>query len=68
VQIISQTSNYLLEMINKLIASVNSNDSSFELEEHAIDIVKLISNIVEEQKAEKYPLRYDFNRYRYFMQ
>jgi len=52
VETILQTGNHLLEMINKLITSANFNDSSFKLEEHAVDIVKLISNIVEEKKTE----------------
>ena len=52
VQIISQTSSDLLKIIDKLIASVNFDNSSFKLEENAVDIVKLISDIIEKQKAE----------------
>jgi len=50
-QNILNAGNHLLELVNKILKSTNMQNNSFKIEEHAVDIVKLISDIVEEEKA-----------------
>ncbi|ADN09117.1 sensor histidine kinase [Sulfurimonas autotrophica] len=49
-QNIFNAGNHLLELVNKILKSTNMQNNSFKIEEHAVDIVKLISDIVEEEK------------------
>lgn len=49
-QNIFKVGNQLFELVNKIIRSTNMQNNSFKIEEHAMDIVKLISDIIGEEK------------------
>ncbi len=49
-QNIFKAGNQLLELVNKIIRSTNMQNNSFKIEEHAVDIVKLISDIIDEER------------------
>lgn len=51
-QNIFKAGNHLLKLINNILKFTNLQNSSVIVEEHAVNIVKLISDIVEEQKDE----------------
>lgn len=43
--------NHLLELVNKMLKSANMQNNSFAIEENAVDIVKLVSDVIETEKA-----------------
>lgn len=49
-QNIFYAANHLLERINQIIKFTNLQNNSFKIEEHAVDIVKLISDIIDEER------------------
>ncbi len=50
VQYIFQSAHHLLELVNKIIKVTDLQNNSFALEEHAVDIVQLVSDIIDDEK------------------